>query len=181
MDTLPSEIAPAALAASSGALHRRPALPGFLARKMIATRWQPTYRRAIVEACRAEIDWSVSDWRRLNPHWNGWNHEAAMLAQPHRLPHEVAAARVLNCWGHVQPLEMRIRDASMTLKAQVAMASDTTQSAGTRLSWTNAAAGTRQALRTLLAQLRNNYPIFLRAVKAYRAEREEIGPMTEAA
>jgi hypothetical protein len=80
-------------------------------------------RRRLVEVCRAELAWAREDWLRIarnlglpaDPrdrcdHANVW--ESA------RLPHELAAARLLNVWGHLHPLEHRLRETIARAKAQ---------------------------------------------------------------
>jgi hypothetical protein len=85
---------------------RQPALRGFIIRRLFAAK-AVTGRQVTIEACRAEISWSVADWKRLHPLFHGWNEEAEGMAAATRLPHERAAARVLNCWGHLHPIEWR--------------------------------------------------------------------------
>ena len=100
----------ALLATLIPATARQPALQGFLLRKAAAER--PGTRAHLLEQLRAEIDWSVADWKRLNPAWNGWNHEAEHIAAGYRLPHEKHAARALNAHGHMVGLEYSMRMAA---------------------------------------------------------------------
>ena len=97
--------------------------------------------QSIVAACRAELDWALNDWRRLNP---GVVHDARLMG-PHpseasRLPHEHAAATVLKVWGHLHPIETRIVACATRLVAQ--------RNAG----WTDRAAATLTDLRWYLAE-----------------------------
>jgi hypothetical protein len=95
---------------------RQPALPGFIHRKIAAINWtfdpagmpREGSRRWDVAAAHAELDWALADWRRCNPHWNGWDHEAHSLAAVNRLPHEHKAAMVVNVWmkAHVWSAEI---------------------------------------------------------------------------
>lgn len=155
---------------------RQPALPGFIVRRLFAAAAKPG-RQTVIEACRAELDWSRADFTRMSRFFDSHveQYDGPHPEQAYRLPHEQAAARVLNCWGHVQPLEQRIREASVTLKAQRQAANDATQSNAYRNSWAVAAGHTAHGLAAMLKTLRHNYPIFLKAVRDYRAARAELG------
>src|ERR1700748_2938847 len=73
-------------------------------------------RRRLVEACRGELAWAREDWLRIaaghgltvDPHER---HDDVYHWEAARLPHEHAAARLLNVWGHLHPIEHRLREA----------------------------------------------------------------------
>jgi hypothetical protein len=79
-------------------------------------------RRRLVEICRNELAWAREDWLRVaaefglagDPH----PHDGAPAWEAARLPHERAAARLLNVWGHLHPLEHRLAEAVARLRAQ---------------------------------------------------------------
>lgn len=143
---------------------RRPALPGFIERKRIAT-GDITGRRVVIEACKAELDWSKADRRRLAV--SGIYVLQDTNAEAFDFPHELAAAVVLNVWGHLHPIETRIVACWSRMHAQ--------RSAGWsdagRAAWAAAARGSAADLRWYIAERRKLKPIFNRAVTAYRAER----------
>ena len=86
-------------------------------------------RRRLVEACRGELAWAREDWLRVAS-------ELGLPADPHErlddgliweaahLPHEHAAARLLNVWGHLHPVEHRLREAIARVRAQHAAGRD---------------------------------------------------------
>jgi hypothetical protein len=57
-------------------------------------------RRRLVETCRAELAWARADWLEATATAEGWP-EAC-------LPHEQAAAHLLEIWGRLHPLEHRL-------------------------------------------------------------------------
>ena len=67
-------------------------------------------RRRLVETGRAELVWARADWLEVAATAEGWQ-EAC-------LPHERAAARLLEVWGHLHPLEHRLRQGIERLRAQ---------------------------------------------------------------
>src|SRR4051794_18519013 len=67
-------------------------------------------RRRLVETCRAELVWARADWLELAATSDGWP-EA-------RLPHESAAARLIEVWGYLHPIEHRLRRGVERLRAQ---------------------------------------------------------------
>lgn len=163
---------------------RKPALPGFLARKLGAIDWlggvpDAWTLRWVIETCRAELDWSEADWRRMNRNWNGWSSEAYALAAPHQMPHEQAAARVLNAWAHVHVPTGRFYMVKAQLRGQRRAANDMNQSAAYRASWAKMIPGTIEELRTLIGQRRKAWPILLLAIAAYRQRREEADRQIE--
>lgn len=164
---------------ATGTLGRQPALPGFLARKAIAS-GRTSARARLIERCRAELAWSVADYIRLAG--TGANHDARYdgphPAEPHRLPHERAAATVLNVWGHLHPIERSIRDLSRrptgTLRAQRQAAAADRYSESQRYDWARRAEATLDDLRWYLAERRKLVARFAVAVADYRAARLKI-------
>jgi len=67
-------------------------------------------RRWLIESCRAELVWARADWLEITAGRDGWQ-EAC-------LPHEQAAARLLEIWGLLHPLEHRLGEAIGRLRAQ---------------------------------------------------------------
>lgn len=67
-------------------------------------------RRRLVETCRAELVWARADWLEATGTAEGWP-EAC-------LPHEQAAARLVELWGHLHPLEDRLRQGLARLSAR---------------------------------------------------------------
>jgi len=67
-------------------------------------------RRRLVETCRAELTWARADWLEAAGTAEGWP-EAC-------LPHEQAAAQLVELWGRLQPLEDRLRQAVARLRAR---------------------------------------------------------------
>lgn len=181
-----TEIAPAALLASRTALNRQAALPGFLARSILRIDWldgvpDPWSLRWVIETCRAELAWSVANWRKLNPDWRGFDHEAVALSEPWRLPHERAAAKVLNAWGHVHLPTGEWHEVKARLRAQLKAAADTRQSLPYRLQWLKRGADTRSELDDCRDRRRKAWPALLEAIAEYRAARAEIDGLAKEA
>lgn len=165
---------------------RRPACAGYLARKVLSIDWvkfgqpvPPTHSQAwLLEACRAELDWARADWRRMTGADETLRHDAAYdgahPSEAKRLPVEVAAARVLNAWGHVHVEIGRIRDALAGLRRARKAAADAEQSDAYRESWAQGAAFIAADLRALLAYRRRAWPVFVQAAREYRAARAAI-------
>jgi hypothetical protein len=149
-----------------GATFRRPALLGFLVRCSLATP-ADTGLRITIEFCRAELKWSVADWKRLNPHFNGWDHEAGDQSERCRLPHEKAAAHVLNIWGHIVGPRVRIAELLSIAKDRKSRGDDRLADAMTDLSY-------------YLAARRKAWALLIPAIKAYRAARAAIDAPTGA-
>jgi hypothetical protein len=119
--------------------------------------------RALVKACRAELDGALNDWCRLNP--NVMHDVRTMGPHPSeacRLPHEHAAANVLNIWGHLHPVEVRTIECASRLIAQ--------RKAG----WTGRAADTLKDLRWYLADRVKLRASFHAAVSEYLKARATI-------
>lgn len=123
-------------------------------------------RRRLIEACRAELAWAREDWLRIAA-------SLGLAADPRdrcddayvweaaRLPHEVAAARLLNVWGHLHPLEHRLREAIARVKAQ--------RAAG----WEAAAA--LEDIAWYRAERRKLVRAFFEAADEYRRQRAKAG------
>ena len=150
---------------------RRPALGAYLARRLLATAWGPDgppavgSRRWLVETCRAELDWSVADWRRMTGRFGICVDERGLAPHPSeawRLPHEVAAARFLNCHSHVDVEEWRLGELGRAIRAQ------------RRACWVAVAERTRADYRLHLARRRRSWGALLAAAAAYRALRAGI-------
>jgi hypothetical protein len=67
-------------------------------------------RRRLVETCRGELAWARADWLEATGIAEGWP-EAC-------LPHEQAAAHLLEIWSHLDPLEHRLRQGLERLEAR---------------------------------------------------------------
>lgn len=121
-------------------------------------------RRELIERCRAELVWARAEWLEMagpaeaqerdpaNPPW-----QAACL------PHETAAMRLLNIWGHLHPLENRLRAAVQRLRAQ------------RRAGWLERAAATLEDLKWYRRERCTLWRAFLVAAARYRAERAKLG------
>lgn len=88
-------------------------------------------RRRLVEACRSEVAWAREDWLRIAASLGlaadpRDSHDDGLVWEAARLPHEHAAARLLNVWGHLHPLEHRLREAIARTRAQRAAGWDAT-------------------------------------------------------
>jgi hypothetical protein len=67
-------------------------------------------RARLIETCRAELTWARADGLALAADDEGW--------QDLLLPHERAAARLLDLWGDLHPKEHRLREGLRRLRAQ---------------------------------------------------------------
>lgn len=147
---------------------RRPADPGFIARRLAAIAWcePPSSRQLLVETCRAELEWAVAEWRWLTgePDNDGWGPHPS---ENWRLPHEHAAARVVTCHLHLDVALSRWRDLRPKLRGQRAAARRQDQTEAYRLSWADAAAGTQEDIRRYLASRRLAWHCFLAAAADY--------------
>ena len=155
----------------SPAAGRRPALAGFLARRLLATAWGPDgpprvgSRRWLVETCRAELAWSVADWRRVTGRFGICVDERGEGPHPSeawRLPHEVAAARFVSCHSHVDVEEWRLGELGRAIRAQ------------RRAGWVDAAERTLADYRLHLARRRKGWRALLAAADRYRALRAAV-------
>lgn len=159
---------------------RRPADPAFLARRLLAIRWPQERPPAegsriwLVETCRAELDWSLADWRRLGGdpgRPSAWGPDPWEEA---RLPHENLAARLLNTHGHLIAGETRIRELWRCLPGQRRAARAVSQSADYRQDWTEAAAANQGDLRRLLVERRRALRIFRDLAAQYTDARRAL-------
>jgi hypothetical protein len=171
---------------------RRPADRAFLARRLAAIDWR-SYSASLtagppaegsrvwlVESCRAELEWAHADWRRLT----GGAGDDDRRFGPHpseiwRLPHEAAAARLLNCQQYLVGDNSRIGALRGHLRSQRPAALDRSQSAAYRLKWADAAAGALGDLRMYRARRVLAWRAFLAAAADYRQQRAAIdnGPL----
>ena len=120
-----------------------------------------------MENCRAELEWAVAEWRRLagDPDHRG---PGPHPAEDWRLPHERAAARVVNCHLHLDVAQWRLRELVPRLRRQRAAALDDRRSADDRVGWMNTAAATAVDVRAYLARRRLAWRCYLAAAADYR-------------
>ena len=124
--------------------------------------------RRLVETCRAELAWAREDWLeiagRLGIAVDGRDERwGAPAWEADRLPHEQAAARLLNVWGHLHPIEDRLRKSLRRLKAQ------------RRARWGDHAAATLGDLHWYRAERGRLWRAFLAAAADYRRQRAKLG------
>jgi hypothetical protein len=162
---------------------RTPASSDFLARRLAAIDWhgkvpRPRSRWWLVETCRAELAWATTEWRRLS----GGFEERSYGPHPSeawRLPHEEAAARVVNAHLHTHVHEWCIGElVHRNLPRQRRAALDNAQSAEYRLAWADAAARSVADLHNHLSRRRLAWRCFLAAGADYlrlRAAIDETG------
>lgn len=110
-------------------------------------------RRRLVETCRAELTWARADWLEAAATAEGWQ-EAC-------LPHEQAAARLVEVWGHLHPREDRLRQGLERLRAQ--------RRSG--WPWQGALADVQRYRQ----ERRGLWRAFLAAASAYRDQRAKAG------
>jgi hypothetical protein len=110
-------------------------------------------RRRHVETCRAELVWARADWLKITGTAEGW--EEAWL------PHEQAAAWLIAVWGHVQPVEDRLRQGLERLSRQ--------RTAGWDLA---SALGDVEAYRL---ELKSLWRCFATALAGYCSARAKVG------
>ena len=126
----------------------------------------PGARRRLVEACRSELAWAREDWLRIagplglaaDPHER---HDDSFVWEAARLPHELAAARLLNVWGHLHPVEHRLREAIARVRAQRAAGWDAT--------------ATLDDVTWYRRERRKLVQAFLEAAAEYRRQRTKVG------
>jgi hypothetical protein len=127
-------------------------------------------RRRLVEACRGELTWAREDWLRIaaetglaaDPRDRLDNsHDDIFVWEAARLPHEHAAARLLNVWGHLHPIEHRLREAIARVRAQRAAGWD--------------AAATLEDVAWYRRERRKLLRAFLEAAAEYRRQRAKVG------
>ena len=122
--------------------------------------------RRLVEACRSELVWAREDWLRIAGQLGlaadpSERHDDSFVWEAARLPHERAAARLLNVWGHLHPVEHRLREAIARVRAQRAAGWDATASLED-VAWYH------QERRKLVQT-------FLEAAAEYRRQRAKVG------
>jgi hypothetical protein len=176
---------------------RAAALPGFLHRRILAEVGPHDGLPAVgslrwaVAICRAEIDWSVADWRRLDPldpgpldpgpldpgpRKDGWGSHPS---ETYRLPHEQAAAAVLNAASHLQPTSWRLRELKRRLRAQRIAAADGALSEAHRLDWMERAEDSALEWRALWALRHRQMAALARALTAYRSARAAVDAVVQ--
>ncbi|SKA30881.1 hypothetical protein SAMN02745126_05043 [Enhydrobacter aerosaccus] len=161
---------------------RRPAPADFLERRRARVDWArwglveppPGSPRWLVETCRAELEWVEADWRRL-----GGDPFRLQPHQPHpaealRLPHEQAAARLLNCHLHLDGAHRQIDDAIRRLRLQRRAAIDRHQSSAYRQGWRRIALDTEKDLRLSRRRWAQAWRAFLAAGALYERLRAAI-------
>jgi hypothetical protein len=152
---------------------------GFLLRYVLRFQGLSNHQQ-IIERLNAELVWSVSEWRRLNPSWRGYNHEAELAAAAERLPHEVAAATALNAWGHVIGPATRIRACKERLMAQRRESVNWKRGPDYTARWFIAARLTEEDIRAHWRARRVAWRTFLLALRLYRQLRAEVDPAPSA-
>jgi hypothetical protein len=166
---------------------RRPAPADFLARRRAATDWTAWRltppaegsRRWLVETCRAELEWAEAEWRRLDgdgacSHAPGLLRHGPHPAEALRLPHEHAAARLVNCHVHLDLERWAIDDLRRRLRRQREAASDAAQDDAWRVQWAVRAEASVQALRACRDRRAIAWRAFRAAAVRYRALRATI-------
>jgi len=137
---------------------RRPAAPEFLARRLTSVDWlkvkPPASRRQLAEICRAELEWAEAEWRCLSGGRDAASDWGGHPAEAWRLPHEHAAARVINCHIHVDLAEWSIVRLLPVLRSQRFAALDRSRSADHRAQWAKLAARTERELLGLISRRR---------------------------
>ncbi len=169
---------------------RRPAPPDFLERRRAVVDWNrwgcatpgEGSRGWLVETCRAELEWVEAEWRRLGGDPFEVSRDRQHPDGPHpsealRLPHEQAAARLVNCHLHADGAERQIRDAIRRLKAQRKAARDATQGRSYRDGWARIAAETEKDLVHHRGQRAGKWRAFLAATVQYRDLRRALDVM----
>ena len=164
------------------ALRRQPASPSFVARRLACIAWRraPSPRLWLVETCRAELEWAVAEWRLFagDPDHKG---SGSHPSEEWRLPHERAAARVVNCHLHLDVAQWRLAELVPRLRRQRAAALDDGRPESHRLYWADAAAATADDVRAYLERRRVAWRCFLAAAADYRCLRGAIGPAAKIA
>lgn len=119
-------------------------------------------RKLILAQCKAEIDWASARYRREHQGPRPFDHEMEWEAAQARMPHEQAAAVVLNVWGHLLVPEARIHALVAKLRQQ--------RAAG----WYREAAGTVDDLRYYWQARHTSWRVMLKAIADYRAARRAV-------
>jgi len=123
-------------------------------------------RRRLVEACRGELVWAREDWLRIAGQLGlaadpRERHDDSFVWEAARLPHERAAARLLNVWGHLHPVEHRLREAIARVRARRAAGWDAT--------------ATLEDVAWYRRERRKLVQTFLEAAAEYRRQRAKVG------
>lgn len=128
----------------------------------LAARRRPglSRRAALVATCRAELDWALTDGRSVAVRLGLADEPAADV----RLPHEQAAARLLNAWGHLHPTEASIHRLIGRLRPQRAAAAHDAD-------WARRARGTLDDLQWYCRERRRASAAFFAAAADYAAVR----------
>jgi hypothetical protein len=161
---------------------RRPAPAAFLARRRASTDWTKWgmaapaegSRRWLVETCRAELDWAEAEWRQLTGDALGLPRHGPHPAEALRLPHEQAAARLVNCHIHLDLERRAIGDLVRRLRRQREAAADRAQGDGYRREWTARAEASARALRACRERRAVAWRAFRAAVGRYRELRAAV-------
>jgi hypothetical protein len=161
---------------------RCPAPADFLMRRRAATDWvkwglappAEGSRRWLVETCRAELDWAEADWRRLGGDPFEVSRHGPHPAEALRLPHERAAARLVNCHLHMNAETWQIDDLRRRLKSQRKAALDTTQSEAYRTDWAERADASKHELQTRRRRRAIAWRAFRSAASHYRRLRAAL-------
>ncbi len=158
------------------ALQRQPAPPSFVARRLACIAWRraPSPRLWLVETCRAELEWAVAEWRLLAGDPETGSH-GSHPSEEWRLPHERAAARVVNCHLHLDVAQWRLAELVPRLRRQRAAALDHGRPESHRLYWADAAAATAGDIGAYLVRRRLAWRCILVAAAEYRRLRGVIG------
>ena len=155
---------------------RQPAAAAFIARRLDRVAWTepPSTRAWLVETCRAELEWAAAEWRLHagDPDHRGHGPHPSEAA---RLPHERAAARVVNCHLHLDVAEWRLGELVPRLRRQRAASRDDARPETDRLYWSDAANATEADLRDCHARRRLAWHCYLVAVADYRRLAEPVG------
>jgi hypothetical protein len=158
---------------------RRPAPAEFLARRRAATDWAKWgvtppaegSRRWLVETCRGELEWAEAEWRQCGGDALALPRHGPHPAEVLRLPHEHAAARLVNCHIHLDLERRKIDDLRRRLRRQREAASDLAQSDDYRAEWAARAEGSADALRICRARRAIVWRAFRSATSRYRTLR----------
>ena len=166
---------------------RHPAPADFIARRLARIRWTgevpgPHSRLHLVALCRAELEWAADRWRAEAGEVDEW----ACRLGPHpseasRLPHEAAAAAVVNAHLHVDVENARLRDLKGQLRGQRTAALDTGQDAAYRASWAEQAEASLAEYRRHRRRRRMAWQLFRAAADRYRALRAAVAGASLAA
>lgn len=160
---------------------RLPAPADFIARRLARVRWAGTppgsrSRLHLVALCRAELEWAADRWRAAAGDVDEWACRfGPHPSEPSRLPHEAAAAAVVNAHLHVDVENARLRDLKRQLRAQRFAALDAGQDAVYRACWAEQAEASLEEYRGHRLRRRIAWRLFRAAAERYRVLRAAIG------